>query len=452
MLKKSIRTLVMVMLSVLASSANAQIIDDAARVDTLTLMERLSLRTNMVDWSLLTPNIGLEFDLKNTNWSRWAVGMNFKYNWNSSHTFTPGIVYNIAEVRAEVRNYWRTLDLSDPSHNRLAKHKSWLDKLVSQRRSAIKHLATAYYRGIYLSYTDYSFLFGHTGHQGKAIQAGVTYGIVRPLYQFTNGNSVNLEFGISVGAAYTSYDKYRHDRQENCYPATGHENWHLVKHPVINEMRAGVVYRFGNYPVTKKYRRRYDVDLEYQARIDSINEMRLRMALEKHYRDSVYNIVFNEFEHLYDSISRAQLATKDSIAFAHRGTADIEQRNAKTAEKTALKQEHQINVAQAKTDKARHATESKLEKVQRATNRKAQQERKAQQDIIDKQKATKQRAVRKAHSQKEAAVKEARRKEAVEARKARKIQDKRDEDARQARVKALESEQNKAKEGQEGAP
>ncbi|MBP7357789.1 MAG: DUF3575 domain-containing protein [Prevotella sp.] len=451
MYSRNIKIVCLVFLFVFATKTNAQVIDDAVKVDTLTLAERLSVKTNMVDWSLLTPNIGVEFDLKSTNWSRWAVGLNFRYRWSSTHTFSPGLVYNIGEVKAEVRNYWRTMDLSGPSHIRLSKHKKWIDKAVSQRRSTSKHPVTAYYRGFYLSYTDFSLLLGRTGRQGQVFQAGVTYGIVRPLYQFANGNSIDMDLGISVGAAYAKYDKYTHDREDNCYPVTGHENWHFINHPVVNEIRAGFVYHFGNYPVTKKYRRRYDVDLKYQAYIDSINQMRQRLGFEKHYKDSVYNVMFNEFEHLYDSISRAQLVIKDSIAFANRGITDIQQQNVKADEKTALKTERQMDAVQKKNDKIQQAAENKLAKEQKAANRKAEKERKEKQAVIDKQKALEEKTAKKKRQEEAAAAKKARKQEAVEAKKARKIQDQRDEEARHKRAKALEDAQQKLKEEKEAA-
>ena len=81
--------------------------DTSHKVDSLSTKERLSWRTNAVDWLLLVPNVGVEYDIGRCNWNRWTVGLNLRGNWQSSHTFKPGIVYNVAEVRAEVRNYYR---------------------------------------------------------------------------------------------------------------------------------------------------------------------------------------------------------------------------------------------------------------------------------------------------------------------------------------------------------
>lgn len=65
----------------------AQIFESKTGVDTLTFAERISLRTNAVDWTLLTPNLGVEFDVKSTNWNRWAVGLTLKTKWNTPATF-----------------------------------------------------------------------------------------------------------------------------------------------------------------------------------------------------------------------------------------------------------------------------------------------------------------------------------------------------------------------------
>lgn len=410
----------------------SQVMDNTAHVDTLTLAERLSLRTNIVDWTLFTPNIGVEFDLRNTNWSRWAVGLNLRYNWNTEHTFVPGKVYNVAEVRAEVRNYWHTRDLSSMVSRNLRPHKRWIDKAVSQRRKTSRHPVTTFYRGFYASYTDYSLLLGHEGKQGSMVQAGVLYGVMRPLYQFHNGNSVDLDFGISAGLAYTKYDKYRHDSENNCYPVTGHKDWHLVKYPVVAEVRVGVAYRFGNYPINKKYRFRYDIDQAYQARVDSINELRRRLRMEKLWRDSVYNMVFNEFEHVYDSISRDMVYRKDSVAFANRGMENLRAREAKALEREDRREEQQQYRTQLKADSRTLAAERRTERARLKEERKQMREEK---QAADRKRAEERRAAERA-----------RKIEAREADKARRELDKQEEKAR--RERARETEQNIQKDKQ----
>lgn len=451
---KSFRALSVLLFALLgAPVVRSQVMDNTAHVDTLTLAERLSLRTNVVDWALLTPNVGVEFDLRSTNWSRWAVGLNLRYNWNTRHTFVPGKVYNVAEVRAEVRNYWRTRDLSSMASRSLRPHKWWIDKAVSQRRKTSRHPVTTFYRGFYASYTDYSLLLGREGKQGSMVQAGVLYGVMRPLYQFHNGNSVDLDFGISAGLAYTKYDKYRHDRENNCYPVTGHKDWHLVKHPVVADVRVGVVYRFGNYPINKKYRFRYDVDQAYQARIDSINELRRRRRMEKLWRDSVYNMVFNEFEHLYDSISRDMVYRKDSVSFANRGMDNLRAREAKALERENRREEQQQNRTQHKADRHTLAAERRADRERRKVERRQNKEAEARQRAVRKQEREEKQAAERRRAEERKAAAQARKTEAREAAKARRELDRQEEQARRERAREMEQniqkDKQKMREGQQ---
>ncbi|MCF0209274.1 MAG: DUF3575 domain-containing protein [Bacteroidaceae bacterium] len=246
--------------------ANAQILETHAQVETLSLAERISVKTNAVDWLLQNPNVAFEFDVRKENWNRWAAVLYLKGHLAPKNTYTPGFVFNNSQVRVEARNYWRTRKLDG---RYIMPHDNWLDKLFSFRRMHPKHPLTVYYRGLYASYDNFSFLLGNNkGVQGTAISGGVTYGIIRPLTVFKGGSSVDLEFGISAGAAYVKYDKYRHDRESNCYPITAKGKKGI--YPVVNDLRVGLVYRFGNFPMTKKYRFRYDVDMQYRDRMDSL--------------------------------------------------------------------------------------------------------------------------------------------------------------------------------------
>ena len=246
--------------------AKAQIVDTRPQTEHLSFAERFSVKTNTVDWLLQNPNIGIEFDVRSENWNRWAAVINLKGHVNPSNTYTPGIVWNNSQVRLEARNYWRTRRLDGKY---IMPHENWLGKLFSFRRMNPKHPLTVYYRGLYVGYDTFSFLLGNNkGVQGKAYSAGVTYGILRPMTVFRNGNSVDWEFGVSAGLSYTQYDKYKHDRENNCYPVT--EKGLKGIFPALSDLHVGIVYRFGDYPMTKKYRFRYDVDMDYRNRMDSL--------------------------------------------------------------------------------------------------------------------------------------------------------------------------------------
>lgn len=283
---------------IIASAARSQIMDTRIGVDTLTFAERISVRTNMVDWVLLTPNIGFEFDIRSTNWNRWTAGVNLRYNWQTKHTYAPGVVYNMAEVKGEFRNYWRTREIDED--NGVMRHTNLIDRLFSCRRTHVKHPSTTYYRGLYAAYSDYSVKLGKYGYQGNAVSMGVTYGIVKPMYLFRNGNTLDFEAGISAGAAYLKYDKYVLDRDNNCYAVVDHSVSKVL--PVINDIRLGFVYRFGSYPITRKYRWRIETDAAY---IDTVNAVNLEMERKRanvRNDERIIRKIHSDFSAAYDSI------------------------------------------------------------------------------------------------------------------------------------------------------
>nr|WP_303645456.1 DUF3575 domain-containing protein [Leyella stercorea] len=287
----------------------AQIFESRTGVDTLTFAERISLRTNAVDWTLLTPNLGVEFDVKSTNWNRWAVGLTLKTKWNTPATFKNRVFYNITEVRADFRNYWRTRQIN----NKVPAHTGFIDRLFSCRRRVVKHPKTTYYRGAYMSFSDFSIKFGREGHQGKALSAGITYGIIKPLYAFRTGNTLDLDLGFDAGFVAANSEKFTYNRADNCYTRTKQGSWKVVPFPMPTAARVGFVYRFGSYPITKKYRWRYDADAQYQYRIDSIANQRVVDAINQHNRDSVESVIYKEFWQVYDSVAVVNSAKADSM-------------------------------------------------------------------------------------------------------------------------------------------
>ena len=329
--------------------AQAQVVDRKPQTDTLSVADRLSVRTNAADWLLLLPNIGVELDLGNKNWSRWALGLDVRGNWQTSHTYKPGIVYNLAEASAELRYYWRPRQI-DGRGVRL--HKRLLGRLFSCRRNKVRRPEVVYYRGVYVSYSDFSFKFGPEGHQGSAIGAGVSWGAVRPLYVFANGHSLDLELGLRVGAAYARTDTYRHDRVDNCYPVTERGRWKIVPFPVVNTVRVGLVYRLGTYPSTSKYRWRYDCDYTFAALQDSINSARETARINELTADSIRGLIDKEFWRVYKTAADSNKIVADSL----KRVADRLRREAKRAERErrdSLKQ-----AARAARDSVKAAADS----------------------------------------------------------------------------------------------
>lgn len=288
------------------------IVDNGVGVDTLALGDRFSVRTNATDWLMLIPNAGVEFDIKNVNYSRYAIGINLRYNWQTDHTYNPGMVYNIAEARIDFRNYFRVKVVdNDERYWKFNRHKHIWDKVFSARHKKSKHPDAVFYRGAYLAFTKYSLMFGSEGRQGTAVSAGYQFGIVKPLYVFRNGHSVDLDLGVALGVTYTSYDKYRLDRESNCYPVTGKVSGQVL--PMVNELRCALTYRFGKTPSTSKYRWRYDVDADYQYVCDTIHTAEVRHRIDVQTTDSIQSLIRKDFWAVYDSLLVVERASADSV-------------------------------------------------------------------------------------------------------------------------------------------
>jgi hypothetical protein len=195
---------------------------------------------------------------------------------------------------------------------------------------------------VFAAYNKFTTKLGKEGHQGNAVIGGVMWGMIKPLYAFRNGNSLDLEFAAAVGLAYAKYDTFEHDPFFDYYPKTGHKTSFL---PVINDLRVGFVYRLGNYPITKKYRWRYDVDMAYQTAHDNkLLEVR-RETETRAFNDSLDNYVRDLFWHKYDSLARENRFINDSLRFIgqdEKSLKKLEKKNRKAkiqADKEAAKEE-----------------------------------------------------------------------------------------------------------------
>ena len=289
---------ILMLMFMMSLASSAQVPDNSRRVDTLSLAERISVRTNLVDWGLMVPNIGVEFDIRSTNWNRYAVNANFRYRPHTNSTYVRGIVYTLFEATLEGRVYWCERKCTPTGY--LSPHRKWFDKLWSCRNMLPSHPNWVFYRGGYVTYSKYSMLWGGgEGRQGTAYMAGVTWGFVKPFLAFQNGNSMDMEFGFSGGIMYNKYDTFRADRENNCYPKTGHEDGKFG--PMLRDLHVALVYRFGNYPIQKKYRWRYDVDMAFREKKDSLYNAWLTAREQKYIKDSIYRVVAQEFRLLYDS-------------------------------------------------------------------------------------------------------------------------------------------------------
>ena len=364
--------------------SNAQIIDTGHHTDTLSILDRVSIRTNMLDWTCLTPNIGLEFDVQRCNWGHWAVTLDFRTNWESKTPFKSGTVYNILNVRGGIKYYYRmrktgrkyqSYETQANSNDNGKKGKKtrlkamyrgeypqiqdgFLDRLLTCRTDEPRHPEIAFYRGVYASATKFSVKLGKEGRQGRAVVAGLTWGFVKPLYEYRNGNSIDFEAGISAGLSYTKYYTYVLDRESNCYENKEFNNWALRMIPVISDLRLGFVYRIGDYPSTKKYRWRYDCDLDYQSRYnDKLTLYKQRMdSLSRSRNDK--DIIHKDFMRVFD-----EEAAKIKAAYAKDKAAGKVASENSNKEKKQKKEKEKAEEKKAEEKKATTVTEAKPEET-----------------------------------------------------------------------------------------
>lgn len=264
--------------------------------DTLSVKERISIHTNAVDWILLTPNIGLEFDLSNMDWGRNTIFFSGKWNGNSTHTFKPSWVYNRMEILGEYRHYFRTepggsLRTNDDDKVSL---RDRFDYLVGTKKKNPR-IWRAYYWGAYASYGDYSLKFAKEGKQGTYISAGGSFGFGVPLYTYRN-NSLDFEMGGSLGFVFTKYDTFTYDAESNCYPRLPEKSksWHILPYPIPTNVRVSFVYRF--HGIKNKYK---------AINHERVEREQQEKAAKIAYRDSI-NVIKN-------AERAAKQAVKDSI-------------------------------------------------------------------------------------------------------------------------------------------
>lgn len=241
----------------------------------ISFRDRWSFRTNAFDWLLLTPNVGVEFDLGRTIYNNSTLLLNVKGNWKTSQTHKSPLLYNLVDARLEYRNYWRTRIRNQ------ADTMSFKDKLFSRERKKPRTWR-AYYLGGYAEADRYTVKLGKTGIQGTSYGVGISAGFGIPLYTFKHG-FLDFEFGGNVGFVMAAYDKFSYDRASDSYPVTETKSLHFVPFPVIHDVQVAFVYRFAS--IKGKYGRRNEKKIE--ARQAREKEKRDKIEAEKHAKDSI---------------------------------------------------------------------------------------------------------------------------------------------------------------------
>ena len=217
------------------------------KLDTLTMSERISIRTNMIDWIALTPNVGLELTLGNMNWSHWTMGVSGRWNPPTKTIGTSYNVYDLTDVRLDVRYY---------RHGR------------SSRRS--------FFLGAYGTYGSHDVKLSTNGFKGTHIATGLSIGTIAPLYSYRNGASLDLELALSAGVMFAKHEEYtrENDSYVTVKPSEQFKlSFDILPYIAANDvLRVSLVYHFGP-SVANRYKRRIAIDERYRLHL---NEMQIR--------------------------------------------------------------------------------------------------------------------------------------------------------------------------------
>lgn len=189
--------------------------------------DMFAFRANMVDWVLMTPSIGIQFDLSPWDYNKATLGANFKYNPGSRQSFTTDFQYKMLDARLEFRKYFRESLTIKPGQKRMPKY--W----------------RAYYWGIYASYTDYE-IYLKNGFSGKHFGLGGTFGWEIPLITMKNGG-IDLDLGANIGWIYGESKK--RIKEGDTYKFTNIKENHFTLYPILSEFRLALVYRFKSVKV-----------------------------------------------------------------------------------------------------------------------------------------------------------------------------------------------------------
>lgn len=241
----------------------------------LSLKNRWAFRTNAIDWIAMLPNVAVEFDLSKRLFNNWTVAISAKGNWTTPSIFPNNYFYDLTTVRLEFKRYNRTT-LSNLDKDWWQRIFTWKKKNPTGDR--------VWFLGPYVDLSKYNMKFSDTGHRGKAIGAGLTFGFGRSLYKYKHG-ALDLELSASLGAVYTQFDTYTLSERTNNYEYIDRSVNKILPYPVISDIRLGFVYRFST--VNGKYIERSTIRERYKAiktknnnRRDSIRQERRAKEIE----------------------------------------------------------------------------------------------------------------------------------------------------------------------------
>ena len=299
---------------------------ESVKSDSIEIKDRLGFHTNALGWLLMTPNIGVEYDIVHTDYKKISLLLHGRFNPATEQDMSSRYVYNVAGLKAEMRWYYRMRQRNEWEVDMVRSTKGLFNRLVAGKRllTSRKNPRTyrAYYIGPYVGYDKFTLKYGSIGRQGTMFGAGVSFGYNIPLYIYNNGSGIDFELGASVGAVYLAYDKFGFNDEDHCYIDKGEHEGELFPYPVVSDLRMSLVYRMN--PIRNQIK---TYDSEILERDKMMYDLRM-MYIDNY--DNIYGL--DEFPAGYngkfavaadvnadsEKYKRALKKYKDSIADNHK--------------------------------------------------------------------------------------------------------------------------------------
>ncbi len=210
-------------------------------------LDRWSFKTNVVDWLVTIPNFTVELDLPES-WcksdsltNKMSVSLTARYNWNTSSTRLPYNVFNLMQIRPELRYYWHPREAQKGENLR----DDWyLNVFLLKKAEPPAKTNRAYFLGGYLDAGTYSIKLGKYGYQGQMYSVGLTTGYAVPMYQYKRG-FVDVELGVSVGLSLVTADAYILDVNANKYARVSDRcrGLSIAPFPVVSQINLSFAWR-----------------------------------------------------------------------------------------------------------------------------------------------------------------------------------------------------------------
>lgn len=377
--------------------------------------KRFSFHTNVIDWCIAMPNLGIEWDFSGKPTSRFSIGVHAKYRPATWNKVAPRLVFNTFQVRGEFRKYWRTF-VHEPvkrDHIRILNRRDTVVAVRTINGDSVKvkyevvsdgkkktsffsyfirrYLCgvqtkrarnwRAYYLGLYAEYDKFTYHIKDLGRQGSGAGFGITAGYTLPIYPMKKGGSIDLDLGLSIGARMQSYEKFTYEEETHCYVYTGIQERAFVKYPVLADAHVSFVYRFNSIAnkvqgCEERFERRMERHAAHVAKknqfvLDTLSTLQIRSEA---IRDSLKleaqkgGKIQEKIEKEKANAEKAAAKEKAKAEKAAAKEAKEAEKKAKKAEKAPAKEQAAKEVEEPQKEKDEEKDEDKKEKDENNTD------------------------------------------------------------------------------------